>query len=84
MSAHSGLSRRHVLGMAVVVGSLALSGGISAALAQALKRTPGQILGPFYPVLKPPNQGADLTTIPGKPGRAEGQVIHVMGRVINL
>jgi protocatechuate 3,4-dioxygenase beta subunit len=70
--------------MAVAVGSLALSGGISAVWAQALKRTPGQILGPFYPVLKPPSQGADLTTVPGKPGHAEGQVIHVLGRVVNL
>jgi len=70
--------------MAVAVGGLALSGGISAVWAQALRRTPGQILGPFYPVLKPPSQGADLTTVPGKPGHAEGQVIHVMGRVVNL
>jgi protocatechuate 3,4-dioxygenase, beta subunit len=84
MWAHNEMSRRHVLGMAVAVGGLALSGGISAVLAQALKRTPGQILGPFYPVVKPPNQGADLTTIPGKPGRAAGQVIHVMGQVLNL
>jgi protocatechuate 3,4-dioxygenase, beta subunit len=84
MSARHGMSRRHVLGMAVTVGSLALSGGISAVWAQAFKRTPGQILGPFYPVLKPPSQGADLTTVPGKPGHAAGQVIHVMGRVVNL
>ena len=84
MSVHHGMSRRHVLGMAVAVGGLALSGGISAVWAQALRRTPGQILGPFYPVLKPPSQGADLTTVPGKPGHAEGQVIHVMGRVVNL
>jgi protocatechuate 3,4-dioxygenase beta subunit len=84
MNAQNGISRRHVLGMAVVVGGLALSGGIRAVLAQALRRTPGQILGPFYPVAKPPYQGPDLTTIPGKPGRAAGQVIHVMGRVVNL
>ncbi len=84
MRAHHGISRRHVLGMAVAVGSLAMSGGVGAVLAQAFKRTPGQILGPFYPVVKPLNQGTDLTTIAGKPGRAEGQVIHVMGRVLNL
>lgn len=84
MSTHHGMSRRHVLGMAVAVGSLALSGGVTAVLAQAFKRTPGQILGPFYPVLKPLHQGADLTTIPGKPGHAAGQAIHVMGRVLNL
>src|SRR5262249_13900713 len=38
----------------------------------------------FYPVRKPLDQDADLTTIAGKPGRAEGQVMHVMGRVLNL
>ena len=84
MSAHHGIPRRHVLRMAVAVGGLAISGGVSGVLAQALKRTPLQTLGPFYPVLKPLDQDADLTTIAGKPGRAEGQVIHVMGRVVNL
>src|SRR5215475_1272422 len=84
MRAHNGISRRHLLGMAVAVGGLAMSGGVRSVLAQALQRTPGQILGPFYPVLKPLDQDADLTTIAGKPGRAEGQVIHVMGRVVNL
>ena len=83
MSAHNGISRRHVLGMAVAVGGLAMSGGVSTVLAQGSRRTPDQILGPFYPVVKPLHQGADLTTIPGKPGRAAGQVIHVMGRVLN-
>ena len=84
MSAHDGISRRRVLGMAVAAGSsFALPGGVSSALAQALRRTPDQILGPFYPVVKPPHRGADLTIIPGKPGRAAGQVIHVMGRVVN-
>jgi protocatechuate 3,4-dioxygenase beta subunit len=70
--------------MAIAVGGLAMSGGVRSVLAQALQRTPGQILGPFYPVLKPLDQDADLTTIAGKPGRAEGQVMHVMGRVMNL
>ena len=84
MSAHTGMSRRHLLGMVVAVGGLAMSGGVSAVSAQALRRTPDQILGPFYPVLKPLDQDADLTTIAGKPGRAEGQVIHVMGRVVNV
>jgi protocatechuate 3,4-dioxygenase beta subunit len=64
-------------------GSLAMFGKVGAALAQALRRTPDQILGPFYPVVKPLHQGADLTIVPGKPGRAAGQVIHVMGRVVN-
>jgi protocatechuate 3,4-dioxygenase beta subunit len=84
MRAHGGISRRHVLRMAVAGGGLVMSGGASAVLAQAFTRTPLQTLGPFYPVLKPLDQDADLTTIAGKPGRAEGQVIHVIGRVLNL
>jgi protocatechuate 3,4-dioxygenase beta subunit len=69
--------------MAVAAGGLAMLGGASTALAQVPRRTPDQILGPFYPVVKPLHQGADLTIIPGKPGRAAGQVIHVMGQVVN-
>ena len=49
MRDHQGLSRRHVLGMAIAAGGFALSGAVSSVFAQALKRTPGEILGPFYP-----------------------------------
>ena len=84
MSTHNGMSRRHVLGLVVAVGSVVMSGGVSTVCAQAFRRTPDQILGPFYPVRKPLDQDADLTTIAGKPGRAEGQVLHVMGRVVNV
>src|SRR2546426_12149502 len=84
MNDHQGLSRRHVLGMAIAAGGFTLSGALSSVFAQALKRTPGEILGPFYPVLRSVEKTADLTTIPGKPGRAAGQVIHVMGRVVKL
>ena len=40
-------------------------------------------MGPFYPVEKPLDQDADLTTIAGKSGHAEGKVLHLMGRVID-
>jgi protocatechuate 3,4-dioxygenase beta subunit len=84
MRTDQGVSRRHLFGMAVAIGSLTLSRGIRAVWAQALQPTPGQIMGPFYPVLRPLDQDADLTTIAGQEGRAQGQVIHVMGRVLNL
>jgi len=42
------------------------------------------VLGPFYPVIKPLDQDADLTVIQGKPGRAQGQVIYVTGQVLDL
>jgi protocatechuate 3,4-dioxygenase beta subunit len=48
-----------------------------------LQRTPDQILGPFYPLSELP-QTADLTRVSGRSGRAEGQVLNVMGRVLNL
>src|SRR5439155_4307888 len=80
----AGLSRRQVLGIAVGAGGLAFAGRFEAAFAQGLKPTPGEILGPFYPVIKTVEQGADLTVVPGKLGRAAGQIIHVMGRVLNV
>ena len=77
------VSRRRVLEMSAATGSLAMLYGISPLLAKNLRRTPTQVLGPFYPVLKPLDQDADLTQIQGKSGRASGQVIHVTGRVID-
>src|SRR5438093_18942 len=84
MGAHTDMSRRHLLGLAVAGGSVVLFGSVRTVCAQAFRRTPDQIMGPFYPVVKPLDQDADLTTIAGKPGRAEGQVLHVMGRVVNV
>jgi protocatechuate 3,4-dioxygenase beta subunit len=49
-----------------------------------LRPTGDQIIGPFYPVIKPSDQDADLTVIQEKPGKAQGQVIYLMGRVLNL
>ena len=84
MNDHRGLSRRRVLGTAIAAGGFTLSGTLSSVFAQALKRTPSEILGPFYPVLRSMEKTADLTTLPGKTGRASGQVIYVMGRVLNV
>ena len=78
------ISRRHLLGVAAATGALSLARGVAPVLAQALERTPGEILGPFYPVLRPADPGADLTTLAGRPGRAAGQLIHVMGRILNV
>lgn len=84
MNDHQEVSRRRVLGMAIAAGGFALSGVVSSVFAQALKRTPGEILGPFYPVLRSVEKTADLTARPGKPGRAAGQVIYAMGRVVDV
>lgn len=53
------------------------------AWADKLRRTPTQVLGPFYPMQKPLDQDADLTMIRGRNGRAAGQVVNIAGRVLN-
>jgi protocatechuate 3,4-dioxygenase, beta subunit len=68
---------------AVVAGSAVAFSTEFASAAAALAPTPGQILGPFYP-LKELAQSSDLTRVPGRSGRAAGQVLNVMGRVLNL
>src|ERR1700738_1236250 len=77
------LSRREILKMSAITGVASVVSTRFAMAQTAVQRTPDQILGPFYP-LKPLDQNADLTRIPGRPGRAEGQVLTVMGRVLNL
>jgi protocatechuate 3,4-dioxygenase beta subunit len=79
------LSRRELLKMSAVLASAAAVSTPHLAFAQTkLPRTPGQILGPFYPVTTQPAQTTDLTRMPGRPARAEGQVLNVTGRVLNV
>ena len=59
------ISRRRVLGLAMAASGLALAGGPRPVLAQGFKRTPSEILGPFYPVLRSMEKRADLTSLPG-------------------
>ena len=78
------LSRRDILRMSsVLAGAAVIAAAGPSAVAAELPRTPGQILGPFYP-LKELAQTADLTRVPGRSGRAIGQVLNVMGRVLNV
>jgi protocatechuate 3,4-dioxygenase beta subunit len=81
-----GFSRRQMLEIVIGLSGSALSGTTGSVFAQEAKRliTWPLPLGPFYPQMKLLDQDADLTTITGKPGHAEGKVIHLMGRVMNL
>jgi protocatechuate 3,4-dioxygenase beta subunit len=86
MATHSigDLGRREILMMsAVIAGSGAVLPSRLAAAEAALQRTPDQILGPFYPLAELP-QTSDLTRVASRSGRAEGQLLNVMGRVLNL
>jgi len=57
--------------------SLAAPGALAAEL------TARQTEGPYYPRARPADQDWDLTRLPGRSARAEGQVIEVMGRVMD-
>jgi protocatechuate 3,4-dioxygenase beta subunit len=74
------LGRRKLLMMSAV---LAIASRNIASAATQLQPTPDQASGPFFP-LKEPAWTSDLTKLPGRPGRAQGQVINVLGRVLNL
>jgi hypothetical protein len=79
------LHRRHLLKTAAIIGAVSAFPQVKLALAQSpLRRTPDQVLGPFFPLGKKPDPGGDLTRLPGKSGRAAGQVLNVMGRVLNV
>lgn len=82
------ISRRDVLEMALAAGGLAAlpalrSLGLILAQDPGRVLTPEQVMGPFYPMIKPLDRDADLTVIRGKRGRAQGSTIHVMGRVVD-
>ena len=53
---------------------MVLFGSVRTVCAQAFRRTPDQIMGPFYPVVKPLDQDADLTTIAGKKDEFVGKL----------
>ncbi len=59
---------------------------IESAWAQStsLRRTPDQILGPFYPVTAKVEAMDDLTHLPGGQGSAKGQLLEVTGRLLNM
>jgi protocatechuate 3,4-dioxygenase, beta subunit len=47
-------------------------------------RTPHQILGPFFPLELKPDTRGDLTIMEGGDKHAQGEIIEVTGRVLDL
>jgi protocatechuate 3,4-dioxygenase, beta subunit len=79
-------TRRELLRLGIVtsVAAVWIPRGLLWGWAQeSLPATPSTTPGPFYPVIKPPDQDTDLIHVRGHRGRAQGQVIHVVGRVLN-
>lgn len=72
-------ARRRVLQGA----GIALLTASGVANAEALRATPANALGPFYPPKKPVDSDADLTQVAGHAGRAKGTILYVTGRVLD-
>ena len=76
------LSRRQLLGH---LGGATIAAPVFArSIGERIEPTPQEILGPFYPIVKPADSDADLTTIAGRKGRAVGQIVEIAGRIIDL
>lgn len=73
------LPRRRIL--AAMAGGV-VAGVAAPALAQ-LAPTPSQGMGPFYPREFPADRDSDLTQVAGRSARAEGELLLVVGRVLD-
>jgi protocatechuate 3,4-dioxygenase, beta subunit len=77
-----GLERRRVIGLGLG-GAALLGSGMLASLARAAAPTETMTIGPFYPVLRPIDEDADLTVVNGMKTSAKGEIIQVTGRVLD-
>jgi protocatechuate 3,4-dioxygenase beta subunit len=80
------ITRRRALHLTLAMAGTALVQSIPSLLANDSggAPTPENVLGPFYPVIRSMEKDADLTTIRGHKRPAEGTIIHLMGRVLDL
>ena len=78
------LERRSFLKLGIgSASSFVLLPAAARAFAGVCVKTPAQTSGPFYPGNDRFTLDTDLTRIPGKPGRANGQIVWVRGQVLS-
>lgn len=75
------LTRRRLLagGMGITLGAPLIAQ--DNVIERMMKATPPDQLGPFYPVVRPLDQDADLTHLDGQDGVASGELLDVFGIV---
>lgn len=78
-------TRRRVLTSSIALAGTAFAVAMTQAFGQKpdLRPTGEDALGPFYPITVPADQDFDLTVVAGRDGRASGQVLYLIGRVLN-
>ena len=57
--------------------------GLLRAQQQLLHPTPKMTEGPFYPDRLPADRDADLASVKGRPGTAQGQILYLNGRILD-
>ncbi len=78
------LGRRHVVkGLAAFATASLVPGTQSALAATNLVVTPAQTEGPFYPTDWLGDIDNDLVRVMGEAARAQGEITHVMGRILD-
>ena len=88
MSSDSPISRRGLLGAGAgaAAGLIAQRLGAAPPVSRAescADPTAGQTEGPFYPTRDGVEEDPDLTRVKGRSGQAQGEVVHVHGRVLD-
>jgi protocatechuate 3,4-dioxygenase beta subunit len=78
------IGRRHIVrGLAAVTAAALVPDLRQALAAPALAATPAQTVGPFYPTDWGGDIDNDLVRVTGEAAQAQGQVTHILGRVLN-
>ncbi|KPJ95284.1 MAG: hypothetical protein AMJ53_03110 [Gammaproteobacteria bacterium SG8_11] len=77
------ISRRSLLKIGLTAGIVSSVINATAHAAPPALWTPRQAEGPFYPVHEQADKDVDLTRIEGRSQFAQGEVIHVQGRVLD-
>lgn len=82
-NAETDQTRRRLIAAMAAAGAAGLAVPVRPALAAWLAETPEQPMGPFYARFKPLSIDNDLLLLPGRTERAEGEIIHLTGRVLD-
>lgn len=82
------IGRRHLVTGLAALTTMSLMPGPRSALAKAgpeseLIATPAQTEGPFYPTDWSGDTDSDLVRVTGAAARAQGQITHILGRVLD-
>jgi len=78
------IGRRHIVRGLTALTTLSLLPGVrSAVAAPDLVVTPAQTEGPFYPTDWAGDVDNDLVRVTGEAARAQGQITHVLGRMLD-